>query len=964
MKKYFLILALLLPTLLFGQITNSQVKTRIDQKVNLQLRAPDVREVLKLISDYARQADSTANTKIGQAAIVTERSAAATYQNKVLNGALNTFQNIPVTGIAGLGNTLDGINAAIISLQTGQSATNSTVGSLTAVVNTKQANLVSAVNIRPLVVNGTTNSLLGSAPLTITAGNPRAVGYYTQANVRAGVIDTVSLITVLNPKNGIAFDYKYDATDLASADDSAFVLRFGNKRYKINTTFYTPKMAGAIGDGVADDTQPMRKWIAKAGALEMDPNSVYYIKGTLTSRKQVVSINGRNSRIKVDSSVVVTSTNGVIRIGKAQNVELRNFQLDHVRYLAQSTWHTKSITGIRIDSSDRVLVENVIITKSPHYALFINRSPEVTVKNVKVLGFYRGGIQVEYGSSNVMLDDVKIYGTGDSLGVNVTGNSIPNGMGEDLTGIGLQVLQSESVVIRNAKINDALDHGIRVESSRAILIDGCTVTGSGADGIRINGRGTSPSTRRFLNNVRIVNNVIQNNVYRHPGGTALLLVQDTQNGLIANNVFGDTTKVGGVLNGLRLTNFLGWNDNVLIQNNVFNEIRSGNECVNAFGGSANTKNITLEGNTINGKVILKSWYGKTLLKNNKIRYYGGGNTIDLDQNADTEVTENTIIAPTGAGVRYNVSDIYPTKILGLNNNIEVGLRAIYTVTTSLDTLYDRTIELSGNRVYSTKWLDRQNLPIRTVKDEEIYVNRAFDIGTFSDSKFNRNVIRGFEDGIVVAGTMKVGNQLPSMQFIGNDLGSMRYRGISIITSGPTAKTVKNLDIIDNKFYDCAKDSTSNPISVAINNLVTYSYVRVVGNDFVLTNSRQGFAFAGTTGLKVPFLILRDNVLDVSAIADPANLVTYVSNLRGYTYINSNYNPPSISAGAIHSTTIAYPVEVAQGRSTLSVRSGHNLAGEILFTGQITGDNEITLYFRNLSASPVDLPGASVNVRID
>lgn len=959
MKK-FLIFLLLFPVIASAQITKSQVTTRIDQRISTQIRPIDIRNTLKFMADYTRQADSTANTKIGQAAIIAERTATAVYTGKTFNFANNNASNIPIAAVSTLTNELNNIKTDITTANVSITTLNGTVGTLTTTVNGKQATLVSAVNIK--TVKGL--SMLGPGNIPIIEGNPRSLAYYTQTQIRAGLHDTASVVSVINPLNQLVFLYKYDAADLASLDDSAFVIRHVNKRYKLVSTTFTPKEAGAVGDGVTNDTQPMRKWIAKGGSLEMDPNAVYYIKGTLTSRKQIVTIDGRNARIKVDSSVNVSSTNGIIRIGKAQNVELRNFQLDHVRYLAQSTWHTKSISGIRIDSSERVVVENVIINKNPHYALHINRSPDVTVRNVKVNGYYRGAIQVEYGSSNVMIDDVKIYGTGDSLGVNTTGASIPNTMGEDLTGMGIQVLQSESVTIRNAKINDALDNGIRVETSRSITIDGCNIMGSGADAIRINGRGTGNNSRRWLPSVRIVNNNLQNNIYRHPGGTALLLIQDTQGGLIANNTFGDTTKTGGTLNGVRLTNFLGWNNNVTIRSNIFNEIRLNSECINIFGGSANTQNVTVEDNFLNGKMIIKSMYGKTVVKHNKVFYSKGGNALDMDQNADCEIIGNTIVAPTGAAVRNNVSDAYPTKFVVSDNNMEVGLRAVFTVTTGLDTLYERNIEVANNRIFSSKWLARQSLLPRTVRDTVVYVNRAIDITTFSEAKLNRNYIRGFEDGIVLAGSMRVGYRDPMMEINGNDLASMRYRGILVLTSGSTPKTIKNLDIIENKFFDCARDSSSSPLVVAVNNLVTYSTMRVTGNEFTQNNTRPAFALTGTTGLKIPLLILRDNILDATTVADPANLITYVTNLRGYTNINSSYNPPSIAAGAIHSTTVTYPHELTQGRVILSIRSGHSLAGEILFTGQITADNEVTIYYRNLSASPIDLPAGALAVRID
>lgn len=61
MRKLLLLIALL-PFFASAQISNSAVKTQIDTRLTTQIRPVDIRFITKMLSDYARQADSTALT--------------------------------------------------------------------------------------------------------------------------------------------------------------------------------------------------------------------------------------------------------------------------------------------------------------------------------------------------------------------------------------------------------------------------------------------------------------------------------------------------------------------------------------------------------------------------------------------------------------------------------------------------------------------------------------------------------------------------------------------------------------------------------------------------------------------------------------------------------------------------------------------------------------------------------------
>lgn len=90
--------------------------------------------------------------------------------------------------------------------------------------------------------------------------------YTTSTNLRNGAVGTPDAV-ILTDKQGYTF--RYDSTSTMT-DDSAMVIRLGNRRYvRVIGAYITPEIFGAVGDGATDDTQPIRSCIEKAALFNV-----------------------------------------------------------------------------------------------------------------------------------------------------------------------------------------------------------------------------------------------------------------------------------------------------------------------------------------------------------------------------------------------------------------------------------------------------------------------------------------------------------------------------------------------------------------------------------------------------------------------------------------------------------------------------------------------------------------------
>jgi hypothetical protein len=168
-------------------------------------------------------------------------------------------------------------------------------------------------------------------------------------DIRRGVADTSTAVYVNDM--GRAGIFLYDKTDNTSKDDSAMVIKVGNKRYlRQNDGFINVKWFGAKGDGVTDDTraiqaaidylnpsdQPVFKFeqSVKSGGTVYLPAGTYIISKTLWLSNSVKLLG--NTGISPYSNRFVKNNKGSASIIRG------NF--DHDAFMIQTqSWRTKDI---------------------------------------------------------------------------------------------------------------------------------------------------------------------------------------------------------------------------------------------------------------------------------------------------------------------------------------------------------------------------------------------------------------------------------------------------------------------------------------------------------------------------------------------------------------------------------------------------------------------------------------------
>jgi hypothetical protein len=90
------------------------------------------------------------------------------------------------------------------------------------------------------------------------------IPYMTQEELRTGPTDSLELVFVSNAYNRQTFLYRHDSANVQE-DDSATVLRSGNRRFVVQTDKYTPHLFNAVGNGSTDDTKAIKRLLRYCG---------------------------------------------------------------------------------------------------------------------------------------------------------------------------------------------------------------------------------------------------------------------------------------------------------------------------------------------------------------------------------------------------------------------------------------------------------------------------------------------------------------------------------------------------------------------------------------------------------------------------------------------------------------------------------------------------------------------------
>lgn len=127
--------------------------------------------------------------------------------------------------------------------------------------------------------------------------------------------------------------FYYDATDVTTADDGVvcFVTTGGKRWKRIFGGFVTPEMAGAICDGITDDTVPLQKSLAYCSANYCDLNLLgkdYYTTGNLVYNFRKHNLFGNNATIFVSQDTtpvmkLLGHTNTTTPLAKSAAYEMK-----------------------------------------------------------------------------------------------------------------------------------------------------------------------------------------------------------------------------------------------------------------------------------------------------------------------------------------------------------------------------------------------------------------------------------------------------------------------------------------------------------------------------------------------------------------------------------------------------------------------------------------------------------------
>ncbi len=792
----------------------------------------------------------------------------------------------------------------------------------------------------------------------------KRVPFLTPDEVRQGKADTARVINV--SYNNRTYQFRYDASSSA-ADDSATVFRHGNRRYVIDTDYYTPEMFGAKADGVTDDARPVQRALNKSGTVHFAEGKTYYIKRGISSTAANVFVYGHGATLKLDNTLV-TATNYALSFDGVNYVQVRDLTIDNVNYLGQASWQERMIAGIRVTNSQKAELFNVTINKNPWCPIFTNQTKIVTIEGCTINRWYRDGIEVEYADI-VNIKYNNIIGTGDELGLNPDGDDGP-GLLQIGTGIGVQVTHSNVVNIIQNTLDQTLDTSVKVETSEAVTVSYNTITNTGKDGVSVMSRSpmASPITgpTQQLRNLVITHNYVWNAHKRRVDGSALILVHHTDGALIAYNRAGDTTKVGGTSNGIRFTDFdlaPGRNSKAEIINNIIGKISNGSEAILLVGNMQSNFDAYLSGNVTRTKVQVSRFRGVVTFENNNIYNGSGGNAVDFDRLATCYAYKN-IIYSAGAGMRVAMQDQEPFRFTGKYNKITSLGDGIFSIASSLSPNFPRVFELAENEIIRPVVAGDPTMAIN-------YKNTGINLNTASEFRVHRNRIRNFSDGILIAAplvlpdTIKDGN-ITEIQY--NDIRSMRRRGIRVQNNGSQVRTMDLLDISYNIIADVnRRDSTGAAgISLANGDVMTYTNTRLVGNQFNFAKNfkpAQGILFDGVVSKKFLNVYIDKNVQDVGSAFVQTNVNSYV-NLYSGTPWSVTFDPGALAAGAAATTTISMPVILGQGKTTYTVSSGTHITSSILLTAWASATGTVTIAVRNLGTASISPGSMGLSIQVN
>ncbi|KAA0992781.1 glycosyl hydrolase family 28-related protein [Dyadobacter aurulentus] len=228
--------------------------------------------------------------------------------------------------------------------------------------------------------------------------------YLTMKELRAGQADTAQVVNINDGVRSGTFIYSPTSN---AADDSAMVIRHGNRRYIRQYEYVRPEYFGAVGDGVTDDIVAINKAIAFQKGDVKFSSKTYVIGAPIRLQRGVrligtgnrETIASRSTRIflKAGSNCEMLNTPFARGEGATHYMELQGIYFDgngvnqtaaNVAINFQGVWVTSGIKDVFIANTkgtslaigngsdlhvENLWVSNAIIEDSTRYAVEVNK---------------------------------------------------------------------------------------------------------------------------------------------------------------------------------------------------------------------------------------------------------------------------------------------------------------------------------------------------------------------------------------------------------------------------------------------------------------------------------------------------------------------------------------------------------------------------------------------------------------
>ena len=300
--------------------------------------------------------------------------------------------------------------------------------------------------------------------------------------------------------------------------------------------YATPEMFGAKGDGVTDDTNAFKS------ALQSG-NPIFGMSGSKYLITQPITIQDQSAKIFIDNCEVVCNI--------ASNY-LFNFNVNEIHLTNMLFDGDNACYGVLSATSfaDCIICNNCIIERMGAYldgifpttnALCITANygslTDCIARNNGGHGLMVYADNANNPNAQYSISGCKAITNGDSLTATAIGigsysptnnakcaitNCIAIGNGAS----GIAPHGINNVAISNCIAHDNGEHGIVIQQSNDSIVSGCEIKGNSFAGIRVQGDFSLPSADRFVNNVLVTGNRINQYYPIYVGVKATNIVAD------------------------------------------------------------------------------------------------------------------------------------------------------------------------------------------------------------------------------------------------------------------------------------------------------------------------------------------------------------------------------------------------------------------------------------------------------